>query len=58
MDRLGYGVDNRDPENDGWIGGNRVATRKSSGSALLARMIFDKDNQIDKEREEEKERGI
>jgi hypothetical protein len=33
-----------DPDNDGWIGGNRVAARKSSGSALLARMIFDKDN--------------
>ena len=47
VDRLGYGVDNSDPVNDGWIEGNRVAVRKGSGSALLARMIFDKDNPAD-----------
>ena len=58
VDRLGYGVDNSDPENDGWIDseGNRVAVRKSSGSALLARMIFDKDNPADRQAKGGRER--
>jgi hypothetical protein len=38
--RLGYGVDNSGFESDG-------AARKGSGSALLTRMIFDKDNPAD-----------
>jgi len=45
--RLGYGGDNRKSENIGWIVGLRVAARKGSGSALLARIIFDKDNPAD-----------
>ena len=47
--RLGYGVDSRKYENVGWIMGHRVAARKGSLSALLARMIFDKDNPVDRQ---------
>jgi hypothetical protein len=41
-------------DNDAWIGGDRVAARKDIGSALLARMIFDKER-IVRKREEERE---
>ena len=46
--RLGYGVNSRKSENIGWIVGFRVAARKGSGLALLARIIFDKDNPADR----------
>ncbi len=46
--RLGYRVDSRKSGNDGWIVGNSVITRTESGSALLARMLFDKDNPADR----------
>ncbi len=46
--RLGYSVDSRKSANIGWITVHRVAARKVSGSALLARMIFDKDNPADR----------
>jgi hypothetical protein len=36
-------------QNIEWIMGHRVAARKGSGSALLARMIFDKDNPADRQ---------
>ena len=42
--RLEYGVNSCESENDGWTVGYKVAARKGSGSALLARMLFDKDN--------------
>ena len=48
--RLGCGVDGCQSENDGWTVGLRTAARKVGGSALLARMSFDKDNPA-KERE-------
>jgi hypothetical protein len=47
--RLGYDVDSRKSENIGWIIRYRVAARKGSGSALLARMIFDKDKPADRQ---------
>jgi hypothetical protein len=47
--RLGYGVDSRKSANIGWIMGHRVAARKGSGPALLASMIFDKDNPADRQ---------
>ena len=48
-DRLGNGVNSSGFENDGWIVGNRVAARKGSGLALLARTIFDKDYPADRQ---------
>ena len=46
--RLGYHVDSRKSGIDGWTVGNRKITRKESGSAPLARMLFDKDNPADR----------
>ena len=48
--RLGYVDDDRKAENDGGTVGNRTAARKGSGSALLARMLFDKDNPVDRKK--------
>jgi hypothetical protein len=46
--RLGYGVQIRKSEAKRWFVGIRVAARKGSGSALQARIIFDKDNPADR----------
>ena len=46
--RLGNVINNRKSGNDGGTVGNRTATRKGSGSALLARMLFDKENRADR----------
>jgi hypothetical protein len=44
----GYRVDTSKSDNYGWIVGNMVISRTGSGSALLARMLFDKDNPADR----------
>jgi hypothetical protein len=46
--RLRYRVDSRKSGIDGWTVGNRKITRVESGSAPLARMLFDKDNPADR----------
>ena len=46
--RLEYVVDDHKTGSDGGTVGHKTAARKGSGSALLARMLFDKDNPADK----------
>ncbi len=53
MDWLRCEVDSGS-DNDAWIGGDRVAARKGIRSALLARMIFDKERIVRKREEERK----
>ena len=48
LDRLKYVVIDHKTGSDGGTVGNRTAARKGSGSALLPRMLFDKDNPADK----------